>query len=151
MNKDCDSDCVTARTLLSEVAFYSERWLRSWLRLHSIFNAHIILKRETWVVYRTSKVYLFSLNSLRKRVKHEWRQSKVSWISSMLSISDESIDSIAGKRTWRADYQRDKWTLHVSFAVHKANGIKQMSQTQTPGQSKLCFGKRKFWRRGGSR
>ena len=29
--KDCDCDCVTVRTLLCEVAFGSERWLRSWL------------------------------------------------------------------------------------------------------------------------
>ena len=38
----------------------------------------------------------------------------------------------------------------VSITVHKANGIKQMSQTRTPGQSKSCFGKRQFQRRGGS-
>ena len=47
----------------------SERWLCSWLRL---------LKGDAWVVYKTSIVYFFSLNSLRKRVKHEWRQVKVS-------------------------------------------------------------------------
>ena len=39
---------------------------------------------------------------------------------------DERTGSIAGMQTCRADYQRDKWTLHVSITVHKANGIKQI-------------------------
>ena len=81
MHKDCDCDFVTARTLalLRKVAFW-QRTMASffWLRLHYKFNERKMLKGETWVVYRTSIVYFFSLNSLRKRVKHEWRQLKVS-------------------------------------------------------------------------
>ena len=61
-------------------------WFRSRRRLHSKFNERKIVKGETWVIYRTSIVYFFSLNSLRKRVKHEWRKLKVSRISSILSI-----------------------------------------------------------------
>ena len=130
---------VAARTLLRWF-FGSERWLRFWRRLHSKFNERRIMKGETWVVYRTSIVYFFSLYSLRKRVKHEWRQLKVSRISSILSIFGRT-GSIPGVQKCRADCQRDKWTLHVSITVHKANVIKQMSQTRTPGQSKSCFGK----------
>ena len=44
-----------------------------------------------------------------------------------------------------------EWTTNVINGHYmlaspstKANGIKQMSQTQTPGQSKSCFGKRQF-------
>ena len=59
------------------------------------------------MVYRTSIVYLFSLNSLRNRVKHEWRQWMVSGILSILSILDERTDSIEGMQTCRADCQRD--------------------------------------------
>ena len=42
------------------------------------YNERRILKGETWVVYRISIVYSFSLNSPRKSVKHQWRQLKVS-------------------------------------------------------------------------
>ena len=44
-----------------------------------------------------------------------------------------------------------EWTTNVINGHYmlaspstKANGIKQMSQTQTPGQSKSCFGKRQL-------
>ena len=94
------------------------------------------------MVYRTSIVYFFSLNSLRKRVKHEWRQLKVLEISSInfYQFLDERTGSIGGMQTCRVDCQRDKWTPQVSITAHKANGIKQMSQTRTPGHSKSCFG-----------
>ena len=34
---------------------------------------------------------------------------------------DERTGSIEDLQTCRADYQRDKWTLHASITVHKAN------------------------------
>ena len=64
---------------------------------------------------------------------------------------DEGTGSIASMHKCRADYQRDKWTFHVSITVYKANSIKQMSQMRTPCQSKPCFGKRQFLRRRESR
>ena len=124
-----------APTLLREVVFW-QLTMALFLASSSFFNKRRILKGETWIVYRTSIVYFFSLNSLRKRVKHEWRQLKVSSIWSILSIFGRENRFSRGMQTCRADYQRDKRPLQLSLTVHKANGIKQLSTTRTPGQSK---------------
>ena len=91
---------MTVRTLLQEIGISgSERWRHSFLRLDSNFNERRNLKGETWLVNRTSIVYFFSLNSLRKSVKHKWRQLKVSWILSIIQFLDKRTGSIAGMQT----------------------------------------------------
>ena len=88
--------------------------------------------------------FQFSLNSLRRKGKArmETFEGFVNFVH-FLTFLDERTGSIAGMHIFRAN-ERDNWTLKVNITVHKANCIKRMSQTRTPGQSKSCFGKRQF-------
>ena len=123
MEKYFDCDIMTVRTLLRKAAifFCSEQWLRYWLRLDSKINLRNILKGQTWVVYRTSIVYFFSLNSLLKLVKNEWSQ---------LEMSSNKFFFLNYRTTQPAQSQVLKHTQGTTNAINGHYKVKSPSTKQ---------------------